>query len=60
MIQRLATLHKHVGRILLVGLDADVHMLHAEALGQQGSALDDLLGPLDVYKRQSLIRNARS
>ena len=37
---------KHVGRILLVGLDADVHMLHAEALGQQGSALDDLLGPL--------------
>ena len=37
---------EHVGRILLVGLDADVHVLHAEALGQQRSALDHLLRTL--------------
>ena len=37
-----------VGRVLLVGLDADVHLVHAEALGQQGRALDDLLRTLQT------------
>ena len=39
---------QHVGRVLLVGLNADVHLVHAEALGQQGRALDDLLGTLQT------------
>ena len=37
-----------VSRVLLVGLDADVHLIHAEALGQQGRALDDLLRTLQT------------
>ena len=45
-LQLVDGLVQHVGRVLLVGLHADVHMLHTEALGQQGGALDDLLGPL--------------
>ena len=37
---------QHVRRVLLVGLHADVDLIHTEAFGQKGSALDDLLGPL--------------
>ena len=36
-----------VRRVLLVGLHADVNLVDAEALGQQGRALDDLLGTLE-------------
>ena len=39
---------QHVGRVLLVGLDADVHLIQAEALGQDGSALDHLIRPLQA------------
>ena len=39
---------QHVSRVLLVGLDTDVHLVHAEALCQQGRALDDLLRTLQT------------
>ena len=47
-LQLVDGLIQHVGRVLLVGLHADVHVLHTEALGQQGRALDDLLRTLQT------------